>query len=435
MRPQRIGVGWLGSAHGVEGPQAGAPSLESDRDRIARQRNRDPGFRYFRGAKLVLRMSVFSTHPIQYMVPLWRRIASDKDVCLRVHYFSDVSVRGGVDPGFGVPVAWDVPVLDGYEYVFLERDADLRGYRRARVPRLKQRLVAEQTDCVLVHGYTHDFERQVVSTARGMGLRTLLRGELTDAPRPGRKVWKRWVRGIYLEWFYRRIDGFCCIGQNSLAHLRRYRIPDRRIFFSPYSVDGEFFESQREEWPRDKARQHLGIPENCKVALLSGKLIPRKQPLLLARALRRVRGRHRLHLIVLGDGPLMEPLHEEIKSVLESRCTMPGFVNQSELGSYFGASDFLVLPSSFETWGLVVNEAMHFGLPAIISSSVGCGADLVRQGETGLVFQEGDVSGLASALERLIQPGVARRMGEAALEHIQGYSIEASAAGVIEAMA
>jgi glycosyltransferase involved in cell wall biosynthesis len=80
-----------------------------------------------------------------------------------------------------------------------------------------------------------------------------------------------------------------------------------------------------------------------------------------------------------------------------------GFVNQSELPAVYASADVLVLPSDGqETWGLVVNEAMACGIPAIVSDAVGCGPDLIEPGLTGATFPLGDVAALASAIERVL---------------------------------
>src|ERR1700756_3046963 len=65
-------------------------------------------------AERPLRLAYFVSHPIQYQAPLLRRIAAEKDIDLKVFFSSDISVREYVDPGFGVPVKWDVPLLEGY---------------------------------------------------------------------------------------------------------------------------------------------------------------------------------------------------------------------------------------------------------------------------------------------------------------------------------
>ena len=66
-----------------------------------------------------VRLAYLVSHPIQYQVPLLRRIAKEPDIDLTVLFGSDFSVRGYEDKGFGVAVKWDVPLLDGYKYEFL----------------------------------------------------------------------------------------------------------------------------------------------------------------------------------------------------------------------------------------------------------------------------------------------------------------------------
>src|SRR3990172_7079616 len=80
-----------------------------------------------------------------------------------------------------------------------------------------------------------------------------------------------------------------------------------------------------------------------------------------------------------------------------------GFLNQSELPAAYAAADVFVLPSAFhETWGLVVNEAMNFDLPVVVSDKVGCGADLIEPGRNGFIVPHDDTAQLAEAIGRLV---------------------------------
>ena len=98
-------------------------------------------------------------------------------------------------------------------------------------------------------------------------------------------------------------------------------------------------------------------------------------------------------------------------------------------------ADCLVLPSDgTETWGLIVNEAMACGTPAIVSTACGCTPDLIVQGETGYSFKLGDVQGLAECLRRF----VARRneaWSERVRAKISQYTIEKATEGLARAMA
>jgi glycosyltransferase involved in cell wall biosynthesis len=384
-----------------------------------------------------MRLGIFATHPIQYFAPVWRGLAATPDVEVIVHFFSDQSVRGGIDPGFNVNVSWDVPLLEGYEHRFLTRDADLSRPKTLRIDDPARVLNEGRFDAVLFHGYTHKFERQIAREAPKLGMKTIMRGEFSDLPPfGGRGRTKSLARQIYLRWFYRSIDAFCYIGEDARRHLARLGVPERKMFFSPYSVDTELLESQRRSFDRDAARRELGIGGDQLALLFSGKLIPRKDPVLLVRALRHVTGVERLSLIILGDGELRSQVEQEGRPLLGDRLKMPGFVNQSQIGKYFVASDVLVMPSHHETWGLVVNEAMQFGLPVIVSDAVRCHVDLVPQERTGLVFPDGDERALARCIQKLADDRqLAHAMGRNATGFITGYSTSVSVQGIWNALA
>ena len=98
----------------------------------------------------------------------------------------------------------------------------------------------------------------------------------------------------------------------------------------------------------------------------------------------------------------MEPSLRAAANDLQVRAHFEGFQNQSELAHYYVASDVLVLPSDGrETWGLVVNEAMACGRPAIVSDAAGCCPDMIEEGKTGFVFEMGGVEALAECLIRV----------------------------------
>jgi glycosyltransferase involved in cell wall biosynthesis len=384
---------------------------------------------------MAIRLGVFVTHPIQYFAPLWRALAAAPGLSVRVHFFSDQSVRGGLDRDFKVPVAWDTPLLAGYEHCFLSRNTDLSRPWSVSLPNAAGVLRDGQFDWVMIHGYTQRFEVQVVRAARALGIPVLQRGEVSDARATPAGWYRRVLKDLYLRWFYQHIERFCYIGENARRHLLRLRVGEDRMFFSPYSVDSDTFDRQREGLDHFSCRRQLGIGPAQTVVLFSGKFIPRKAPLLLLEAVSRLADRERVTLLMVGDGELRQAVEERARRLLGDRAILPGFVNQTKLGAYYRAADIFVLPSLFETWGLVVNEAMHFCLPVVVSSAVGCRPDLVHEGKTGLVFPAGSAEGLAGCLRALLDaPGRARAMGAAAGEHIRGYTTEASGAGIRKAL-
>ena len=141
-------------------------------------------------------------------------------------------------------------------------------------------------------------------------------------------------------------------------------------------------------------------------------------------------------LLYVGDGSLRSEIERRLRPRLQQRLIMPGFVNQSALGSFYAAADIFVLPSERETWGLVVNEAQQFALPVIVSDRVGCRHDLVVEGETGFVFPVGDLEALAARLRQLLASrGLRESMGAAGRQRVlTSYTPEAAVRGIATAM-
>jgi glycosyltransferase involved in cell wall biosynthesis len=381
-----------------------------------------------------MKLGIFSTHPIQYQVPIWRKLAENHLLEAEVLYFSDQGVHGNFDTDFGEAVSWDIPLLDGYQYEFIAKDKIDRELW-FKIPDISSFLERKRFDVVLIHGYMHRFERQLVRASSRFGYRVVLRGEFSDQ-RKHSFNWRRYPRYLYLRWFYGRVDHFCPIGIDALNHLKSLGIPEERMTLSPYSVDDAMFESQNLSLDKSECRANLRLPDDHIVYLFSGKLIDRKNPLLLANALIELNQHYsNFSIVYLGSGQLEDELSNMLSPVLGDRFISPGFVNQRDLGQFFKSADVFVLPSRFDTWGLVVNEAMHFGLPCVVSDKVGSGRDLIEEGVTGFVFQEGNLLSLTQMLTKYLEDtSLAKTQGRNAHVVIQNYTVEKTVQGIESAI-
>ncbi|HEX2676322.1 MAG TPA: glycosyltransferase family 4 protein, partial [Polyangiales bacterium] len=367
--------------------------------------------------------------------PLWRMLASHPDLDVKVFYFSDHSIRGGIDKGFGRSVAWDIDMTSGYQSEFLSRHATLDQPSSVSIPNALGLLRRERPDWILIAGYTYRFEHQLRLLAPLVGARLMIRGEQTSLSLDGRGPLKALARAAFLRVFYRGISAFCYPGTLGREHLQSFGVPASKLFFSPYSVDDTLIRSALDSVQRSEARRALGIPDDRFVFVLSGKIYPGKDPFAILDAIEAMPRSQQVGLIVLGDGEQRAPFEARAKQVLGERLIFAGFVNQSQLGRYFIAADALVLTSKRETWGLVVNEAMHYGLPVITNDRVGCNPDLIKPGETGYLYPCGDTRALANAMQQLVDDRErSSAMGAAAKRHIDAnYSCAASARGIFQA--
>lgn len=384
-------------------------------------------------------MAVVETHPIQYHAPVYCTLQQRFGIPVTAIYGSDFSVAGYLDPEFGTSFSWDTDLLSGYACVFLSRVA--RGGAR-HVGQVSGRGIGRalrrvRPRAVMVLGYRPRFHRKAFFAALRAGLPVLFRGEATDHTVRRARVW-RWARDLFLRRFYARCSVVLYVGRRALAHYRRLGVPETKLVFSPYCVDNSVFRSDEAARARlrDMCRAELGVPARSLVLLFSGKLVPKKAPELILEAVKRLNcdEARRPVVVFLGDGPQRQRLLERAKAEPPVSVRFVGFRNQSELSRYYHAADLLVLPSRFgETWGLVVNEALHHGVPCVVSDAVGCAPDLVEPGVTGEVFEAGSADGLADALLRAFRLVDRPEVRARCREKVAGYSVERAAAGIAEA--
>jgi glycosyltransferase involved in cell wall biosynthesis len=138
---------------------------------------------------------------------------------------------------------------------------------------------------------------------------------------------------------------------------------------------------------------------------------------------------------VVGSGPIDQQLRGDVQRSGVSNVSFLGFVNQSRIAEVYGLADVFVMPSEDEPWGLVLNEAMAAGVAPVVCTDVGASADLIREGETGFTFANGDWSAMTALVQRLVGDADARAaIGAAARTISNRYSYGATATGVVDAL-
>ncbi|HEY2892118.1 MAG TPA: glycosyltransferase family 4 protein [Dongiaceae bacterium] len=387
-----------------------------------------------------VRIAYLVSHPIQYQSPLLRLIAAEPGLSLKAFYRSPMGLKPYTDEGFGQTIAWDTPLLDGFEHEFLPALDDpmrVTRYLRPLNYGLAKRLRQGRFNVLWVHGYARVFNLGAMLTAKRLGLKVMLRDEATpiSMPRgPAKKIAKR----AFFAGLWTLVDAALAIGSLNRRYYREQGFRADRIFSVPYAVDNQRFQSGAKAAApnRNAFLPSLGIPADRPRIVFSGKLTPIKAPEILLEAFARL-GDPWPSLCFVGDGPLRAMLSERARDLgVAERVFFAGFRNQGELPAFYDLADVFVLPSRREPWGLVVNEAMNAGRAIVVSDQVGSGPDLVRPGENGSIVPVNDVDRLAAALaEALSSPAQTAALGRRSLEIIDGWGFREDIAGLKQALA
>ena len=170
--------------------------------------------------------------------------------------------------------------------------------------------------------------------------------------------------------------------------------------------------------------------------LFVGRLSPEKNlgHLLRAFALFHQKFPGKSRLVIVGSGPEDEALARAAKSLgLEAQVELVGQKSHTALGHEYAAADVFVLPSTFETQGMVAVEAMWFRKPVLVSKEIVSARELVEDGENGFLVSATDPEELAGRLAQLAGDApLRRRLGEAGFARAQRYGPERITARVVE---
>lgn len=280
-----------------------------------------------------------------------------------------------------------------YPFRLLFRGAYGHPSRLRRVLTLVQDVFKNPSDLVVMPGYHRVEYWAMLFVCILLRRKRAVFCDSTEFDRP-KADWKEFAKRL----FFSGCDGFFCYGVRSKEYLLKYGAEESKIIYRYQAAALPHEYDPAEVLARYEAR-------TCTAAKIRrftyvGRLSIEKGINDLLEAFAKVHaktGDVRLELV--GAGPLRAELMARVSELrLEHVVSFLGAKNINEIAELFVASTALVLPSHSEPWGLVVNEALSYGCPVVVSNVCGCVPDLVIDGVTGYSFEVRDVEGLSRAM-------------------------------------
>jgi len=331
------------------------------------------------------KLAIITTHPIQYQVPLFKELNEVKNLKLYVLYASDHGVNTkSIDEEFNKKFAWDVPMLDGYKFFFSKKNYNYNSWFLKYIG-LSQQLKNIEADFILILGWNKLLYLQAFFYGIFNNIPILLRAENNLGSNNNflKNFAKKILFPIFFSFFYK----IFYIGKLNKYFYMHYGVKKNKLLFAPYFVDNDFF---KKRYPTNN--------HNVLNVLYVGKFISRKRPFDILQTALMLKDYKHIKFSLVGDGPLLEKCKNWAKKKNLNNINFMGFKNQLEIKRIYNKSHILVNCSAYETWGLVVNEAMASGLPCIVTKSTGCCLDLVKNNQTGYVYKLGDLVSLSKLI-------------------------------------
>jgi glycosyltransferase involved in cell wall biosynthesis len=374
------------------------------------------------------------------MSPIFRLMSQHPQLDLRVAYCTLRGVEAMLDPGFNATVKWDIPLLDGYDWVeVLNKGNGSDTFFGLRNSGLWGLIRESRFDAVLCYlGYV-SASFWIAYLACMFSKTAFLFG--TDAsslaPRDGNR-WKERLKKAFWPILFSLADQVFVPSNVTRDLMLSLRVPPERVTLTPYAVNNEWWYAESSKVDRQAVRASWGAGPATKVILFCAKLQAWKRPADLLGAFAKLEKSERRDsmLVFAGEGHLRTELETEADVLgISDQVRFLGFMNQSQLPSVYTSSDLMVLPSEYEPFAVVVNEAYCCSCPVAVSDRVGAGRDLVAPVNPDMIFPCGDVDALARILRNcILDREKFSQMGSRSRKRIESWSPEQNIAGAIQAL-
>lgn len=212
-------------------------------------------------------------------------------------------------------------------------------------------------------------------------------------------------------------------GKNTTEYLLNYGAKKDKIFVYPFTSikQNDILLSVLSKAEKYEIRSKLGINED-KVVISVGQFIHRKGYDILLKACKNIDSNTGIYII--GGKPTDEYLR--LKEELNlTNVYFLDFKSKEEIKEYYKAADLFVLPTREDIWGLVINEAMAYGLPVITTDKCVAGLELIEDNKNGFIVPVENNMAISESINNMIvNDEIIDKVSRHNIEKIKGYTIE-----------
>ena len=299
------------------------------------------------------------------------------------------------------------------KYQLLDTPEGKRAYQQS-VKKIKE------YDLVLIYDYTTIESRKLIAKCKKKKVPYVINCDGVILPHK-----KKFLKDIVKRWLLSKAAAYMASGEHAKEYFLRYGAKEEKVYIHHFSTlhEHDILSTPIIGEEKIALRKKLGLPVDKKIAIAVGRFIPLKRYDYLIREWKRVD--EECCLLLIGGGEEFGKYQSIIQEQGVKNVIIESFHPSEELYEYYKASDVFIHPTSYDVWGLVVNEAMAKGLPVIVSDTCVAGLELIQEGENGYLFPMGQESiAIEKLLKVLSDDNLKQAMSAGCLKTIKDYTIE-----------
>lgn len=286
---------------------------------------------------------------------------------------------------------WEIDLRkENYDFEILPGISIKRFYHLN--PSIITNLFKDKSDLTIIGGYTYPSAIIAAFTCKIMGKKTYLM--IDGKGKTNIKEIRRFILNIF--------DGFLVANNDGREYIEKFGFQNKRIYKYNLTINVGLTQEKAQLFTKEITlfKRNQGLNEM--VFLYVGRICKRKGLDILVQALNIVSKEHKNFTLLIVGNTEDDIFFNEIKSCMKFNFKHVDYVENDLLYKYYCISDFFILPSRIEPWGLVVNEALSCGVPTVVSSEVGA-KDLIKDGYNGYIFKNEDVVDLYDKISEIVK--------------------------------
>lgn len=253
----------------------------------------------------------------------------------------------------------------------------------------KEFLMQLNPTIIQVHEFGLSMSYLVTKWAKSKGIKmVLIQGNYETTKKPVLKQYEHIFNTVFGKSILKKVDGIGCKTKAAAEYVSRYC--DRETLLTPVGLDTSKMKESQNNWFTKKYDV-----QGKRVLLYVGKMEQRRNPLFLLKLMKDLGDEY--VLVMVGDGPLMPQMKEFIEANKLKNVIVVGKLKQEELPAVYNSSDLFLLASDYEIFGMVILEAMYFGVPVISSSTAG--SNTIITDDSGTIIPSYDTDTWIAAIK------------------------------------